>query len=546
MRILSSLVLQVTLACAILAQPGPQVNSVVSAASYWNPIMKNSTLAAGSLVVIFGANLGPATLTQVSQFPIPTALAGTSVNIIGAPAGATQAYMIYTSANQVAAILPSNLALQATRGTASYTISVEYNGARSNPYTIQTTISNFDIFTANETGYGQAVAQNYNSASDQPQNSYTTPAKPNQVVTLWGTGIGPYSTPDNQLPQPANDAAIPMTLYVGGIPANVSYHGRSGCCAGVDQVVFTVPPGVLGCSVPLTAVVQVPIPGTNVVTSYVSNTASIAVSSDGGTCTDSLNSPTSNFPSVAARGTLRSAQIELEQTGSAITASATFQASPYGPWANGIGVPPPGSCTLFTITTGSMSTINGVVGLDAGPSITIAGNGTTSQITPQSAGQYSGSLPSLPAGTYTVSNGAGGADVGPFSTTLNIAPPLNWNLSGFPSTITAGNPQILSWSGGDPNGYVVIVAGSEVTEENLTILTTLLCTANNKAGQFTVPGYMTYALGSNSNVPGVIGLAGTSASVPIAAPGIDAGIVTYQTGPAGQNFTFSFGTAIKM
>jgi len=137
MRIVSTLILQAALAAAILAQPAPQVNSVVSAASYWNPIMKNSLLAAGSLVVIFGTNLGPAALTQASAFPIPTTLAGTSVAIIGAPQGATQAYMIYTSANQVAVILPSNLALQATRGVADYTIAVSYNGIRSNPYTIQ-------------------------------------------------------------------------------------------------------------------------------------------------------------------------------------------------------------------------------------------------------------------------------------------------------------------------------------------------------------------------------------------------------------------------
>jgi uncharacterized protein (TIGR03437 family) len=546
MRIVSTLILQAALANAILAQPAPQVNSVVSAASYWNPIMKNSLLAAGSLVVIFGTNLGPATLTQVSAFPIPTTLAGTSVAIIGAPPGATQAYMIYTSANQVAVILPSNLALQATRGVADYTIAVSYNGVRSNPYTIQTTISNFDIFTANETGYGQAVAQNYNSVSDQPQNSYTTPAKPNQVVTLWGTGIGPYSTPDNQLPQAANDAAIPLTLYVGGVPANVSYHGRSGCCAGVDQVVFTVPPGVSGCSVPVTAVVQVPIPGTTVITSYVSNTASIAVSADGGVCSDPLNTPTSNFQSAAANGTLRTASIQLTQTGSMITGSATFESSPYGPWANGIGVPPPGSCTVFTVTTGSTSTINGVIGLNAGPSLSIIGNGTTSQITPQSTGQYSGSLPSLAAGSYTVSNGAGGADVGPFSATLNVAPALNWSLAGFPSTITTGNPQVVNWSGGDPNGYVYIAGASMVTEQSLRILTTFICTANNRDGQFTIPGYITYSLGSNSSVPGTIGIVGTSANLPIVAQGIDSGALVYQTGPAGQNVNFSFGTAIKM
>ena len=67
----------------------------------------STTIAQGSLFVVFGYNLGPANLVQVSAFPLPNVLAGTSVTV---QSGSTtlNCPMIYTSNAQVAAILPSN------------------------------------------------------------------------------------------------------------------------------------------------------------------------------------------------------------------------------------------------------------------------------------------------------------------------------------------------------------------------------------------------------------------------------------------------------
>jgi uncharacterized protein (TIGR03437 family) len=44
---------------------------------------------------------------------------------------------------------------------------------------------------------------------------------------------------------------VDAEVYVGGKRAAVTYKGRSGCCAGIDQIVFTVPEGVEGCYVPV-------------------------------------------------------------------------------------------------------------------------------------------------------------------------------------------------------------------------------------------------------------------------------------------------------
>ncbi len=43
-----------------------------------------------------------------------------------------------------------------------------------------------------------------------------------------------------------------LQLWLGGVQAPVIYQGRSGCCIGEDQIVFTVPNNVpTGCAVPL-------------------------------------------------------------------------------------------------------------------------------------------------------------------------------------------------------------------------------------------------------------------------------------------------------
>ena len=81
----------------LMAQPSALVYSANSSADY------STTIAQGSLFVVFGYNLGPATLVQVSSFPLPNVLSGTSVTVTF---GSTtlNCPMIYTSSAQVAAI----------------------------------------------------------------------------------------------------------------------------------------------------------------------------------------------------------------------------------------------------------------------------------------------------------------------------------------------------------------------------------------------------------------------------------------------------------
>src|ERR1700728_3091107 len=115
MRVRFSVAIATLLAVSRLTAQPPEVFSANNSADY------SATVAQGSLFVVFGYNLGPANLVQVSAFPLPNVLSGTSVTVTS---GSTtlNCPMIYTSIGQVAAILPSNTPI----GTANVTVA--YNG----------------------------------------------------------------------------------------------------------------------------------------------------------------------------------------------------------------------------------------------------------------------------------------------------------------------------------------------------------------------------------------------------------------------------------
>ncbi len=235
--------LNVLLLSAVVCLPAagqPAIQGIANAGSYIVNGLPNAGIALGSMFVIFGSGLGPSTLMQASSFPLPTTqgLGGTTVNInTGSLAAQVNAIMIYASANQIAAIVPSTLNFTGTVG-----VTVTYNGQTSNLAFMTLTPSTFGAFTVNQSGNGPAVAYNYNSASSQPLNTYTTPAMPGQLVTLWGTGLGPVKGSEAGGPLPGQ-LSLNLQVYVGGQQVTPNYYGRSGCCAGIDQLVFPVPQG---------------------------------------------------------------------------------------------------------------------------------------------------------------------------------------------------------------------------------------------------------------------------------------------------------------
>jgi uncharacterized protein (TIGR03437 family) len=193
-------------------------------------------VAPGKIVVIYGANLGPAqfTLFSVADRTLSTQLGGTAVSFNGI---ATP--LIYTSSTQVSAIVPYGVL-----GTAA-NVTVVYQGQMSAAFSVPIAASAPSLFTANGTGAGQAVAINVDNGT---MNTAANPAKIGTYVTLFATGEG-QTTPSGvdgrlvmtPLPQPI----LPVTVTVGGIPAIVQYAGGSpGEVAGLMQLNVRIPGGV--------------------------------------------------------------------------------------------------------------------------------------------------------------------------------------------------------------------------------------------------------------------------------------------------------------
>jgi hypothetical protein len=85
----------------------PVITGVVNAASYKDPHLPGAGIAPGSIFIVTGSGLGPANIAVAPAAFQSTSLSGTSVKVT-VDATTVNALMYYTSATQVAALLPSN------------------------------------------------------------------------------------------------------------------------------------------------------------------------------------------------------------------------------------------------------------------------------------------------------------------------------------------------------------------------------------------------------------------------------------------------------
>ncbi len=243
-----------------IAQPNPPfVFNVANSASY------SPNIAQGSLFIVYGENVGPAELKQAHSLPLPGQLGGTTIAVTS---GSTKVAcpMVYSSAGAVAAILPSNV----PPGTAMLTLT--YNGVSTLfPLSVNVVASAVGLYSLGSSGLGPGIF----TAADNSVKTFAATAKSGDIVTAWGTGLGPVGGPDDVLPSTFPNFPG-VEVFVGTQAANVIYAGRSGCCVGVDQISFEIPAGVKGCYVP----VAVRSGGT------LSNFVSIALASGGGPCSD--------------------------------------------------------------------------------------------------------------------------------------------------------------------------------------------------------------------------------------------------------------------
>ncbi|MBZ5607472.1 MAG: hypothetical protein LAP38_04380 [Acidobacteriia bacterium] len=462
---------------SIFAQrPLVYIRGVVNGASYMAPGLPGGAIAQGSDFTIFGSNLGPASSPGLA-FPLQNTLGGVSVTV---SSGSTviNAIPIYVSPGQINAIMPSNTPL----GLAS--LKIVLNNAPSNPVPIRITDSSFGIFTANSSGSGPGILTNFISQTQQPINSLQQSATPGQTLTLWGTGLGAVTFPDNIAPTPGN-LSVQTEVFVGGKSAKIAYNGRSSCCSGLDQIVLEVPADApLGCWVP----VYVRTKGT-----HVSNFVSIALTADGKPCSEPSNTLPSALIKGGSIGMIMAARIAVHHDVGVANVNDTisdllgayFAQEKPGPFNFNpmFSLPPAGTCTSYTFagdfpnSPGFLPGMTPPTGrvLDGG-SITISSGGTPPANQTAAAlapGMYlaplGGAIPTIPGlantsflnpGSFALS-GAGGQDTQPFQATLTMPSPPSWTNRDQLSAIKRTQGFSLTWTG-VASGQTVFVSGGGV------------------------------------------------------------------------------------
>lgn len=286
----------------------------------------------------------------------------------------------------------------------------------------------------------------------------------------------------------------------------MTYWGRApNTIPGLDQIEFVVPQNApLGCNVSIVVQTATPV--------VVSNGPTLALAaSDGVTCSDpnqripsSLTNSTSSAK-VALFGLNQNVSVSPNSNGTTTT-TTTSQASAYffqvtpaqlvaaaGSLNATNAAPSFGSCYTGFSNSQGQGPFPGTF-LDAGTSVTFTPpSGTALTLTPQTQGVYTSASNStaLPSGTWSVSNGAGSSDVGPFNFSFLVPQLVAWSQAAVSSSpIDRTQPLTIAWSGGDSNGWVDIQGYARVGTYNVSFE----CAAPTSAGQFTIPSSILLAM----------------------------------------------------
>jgi trimeric autotransporter adhesin len=233
------------------AATGMQLSAVTNAATNLT-----GPIAPGEVIVLYGSGLGPATLAtyQLANGEVPQSVAGTSVYFNGSTGP-----VLYASSTQVAAIVPFGLT-----GTSAQ-VYVAYQGQTSAPISVPVAAAAPALFTANDSGTGQAAAINL----DGTYNNAANPASSGGWVSLYGTGFGQTNPPGEDgaftLAPPAGVLPLPVlqpvTVTIGGKPAASNYAGGApGIVQGVMQVNAQIPSGLPAGNAAVVVTFAVPTP----------------------------------------------------------------------------------------------------------------------------------------------------------------------------------------------------------------------------------------------------------------------------------------------
>src|SRR5580658_801143 len=578
-------------ASASLSVPAPQ--------SGWNTL-PNGSIAQGSYFTVYGNGFGGAAAIW-NPYPLPTETGGTSVSITVGQNPPVAAYIEFAAQlngySQLNAILPSSTPIGAG------TLTVTYNGQTSAPAAINVVASSFGAFAQNQAGDGPGIITDVNYAVLTPFHTakpgqavilWGTGLGPAPDPGTEATAPPCPNTCDLRGPN------LSVTVWVGNQQvqaANLYYAGRSGY-SGEDEIIFYVPSGVTtGCYV--SVAVQTGPPGGTQITS---NFTTMPVDPNGATCQDadgvnmndiaaamqskgSANVAAfgllSNFWNINLSGgtfiqwdndivdgqigTYDTAALDLFRGFTRLPSVNSCTAIPY------LGYPPPADYGLGYVKY-----------LDAGPALNILGPVETQPVSipKNSTGDYDGlvggattanggvvaqlgeapfyynstpngdgtfNVTGIASGNYTIT-GPGGAVVSAFTGTVDVsaaAAGFEWTNSSTFNDQTAtpviprNAPLSITWTGGDPQGFVDITLIGSTLQNTLPSVTNpepatyVECVVPAGGGSFEVPTYVLQALPSVG--PGfplsgmvLVGPASAPTKISPAPTGLDAAYLYYR------------------
>jgi uncharacterized protein (TIGR03437 family) len=500
--------------------------------SFIPPGAPNHVVAQGSIIAIKNS-IGP---TDYSLAPngVPVAGFGGVTITVTVDNNPPVQVLNYYVGPQLAGVLPSNTPV----GSGTYTVT--YNGMTTAPAPITVVQNSFGVLSADVSGQGPARVCNYALAANYCGSySLTASVKPGDLITLWGSGLGP--TPNDAVGVEMTNTVKPQ-VWIGGQSATVQYAGRPGPFVGLDQINVYVPANVSGCFV--SVVVQI---GSNV-----SNVTNLPVEQNGGACSDPLTGLSgAALAALFSNPTFNSGTISLSHTttaqGTKEAANAAFYHVTTAGLANLQQVFPfasPGSCTVWTINVDQNQNPIGITlptPLDAG-TVTVTSNGSMKTLTKGSSGAYSADLGSggFLTGTVSVSNGSGGADVKGFTANATANSGFTWTNSAAVSTITRANGQEIDWSGEAANSFVTMT-GTSINIDLATLtgaLTTFTCLEDASKEKFTIPSWVLLAVpASSAIIPGTLTVSNSTAPVSFTATGLDTGLLEFLTSTT-KNVTY--------
>jgi uncharacterized protein (TIGR03437 family) len=191
-------------------------------------------MSPGAFISIFGENLASATRTwdgAIQGTTLPSQLEGVSVTV-----GGKQTYLAFISPTQLNVLLPAD----------DMTGSVEVKVTTpSGSWSEAAVIDRYAPgFFPSSLGGNYVAATHIDAAAVGNGQAGSRPARPGEVITLWGTGFGPTAehVPSGQVLTAAYPLANPADLKVtiGARQAQVTFAGVT--LAGVCQINVMVPP----------------------------------------------------------------------------------------------------------------------------------------------------------------------------------------------------------------------------------------------------------------------------------------------------------------